>query len=69
MVFEFADGGNLGAYLASHFKNLTWKEKYNLGLDITNGLKYLHMLDIVHRDLVCYNLFVLILIYVLILNS
>ena len=52
MVFEFADGGNLRAYLTSNFKNLTWKEKYNLGLGITNGLKYLHVLDIVHKDLV-----------------
>jgi len=55
MVFEFADGGSLSAYLVKHFKDLTWKEKYNLGLDITNGLKYLHVLDIVHKDMVwCY---------------
>jgi len=52
MVFEFADGGSLRAYLVDSFKDLTWKEKYNLGLDITNGLKYLHVLDIIHKDLV-----------------
>ena len=57
MVFEFADGGNLCAHLVSHFTNLTWKEKCTLGLDIANGLRYLHTLDIVHKDLVrlrCY---------------
>ena len=52
MVFEFADGGSLRAYLVDRFTDLTWKEKYNLGLDITNGLKYLHVLDIIHKDMV-----------------
>jgi len=57
MVFEFADGGNLHAHLARHFTDLMWKEKYKLGLDIANGLRYLHALDIVHKDLVRYYLF------------
>jgi serine/threonine protein kinase len=52
MVLEFADGGTLCEYLAQHFDNLIWKDKYKLGLDIANGLKYLHALDIVHKDLV-----------------
>ena len=55
MVLEFADGGDLCAHLKSHFADLTWKEKYKLGLDIANGLGYLHVLNIVHKDLVrCY---------------
>ena len=58
MVFEFAEEGCLCTYLVSRFNELTWKEKYELGLDIANGLKYLHVLDIIHKDLVCYYLFI-----------
>jgi len=52
MIFELADGGNLRKYLEKRFKDLTWKDKYKLGLEITNGLKHLHDLDIIHKDLV-----------------
>ena len=52
MIFELADGGSLRKHLEKHFKDLTWKDKYKLGLEITNGLKYLHDLDIIHKDLV-----------------
>ena len=52
MVFEYAEGGCLREYLGHCFNDLTWENKYKLGLDITNGLKYLHALKIVHKDLV-----------------
>ena len=52
MMFELADGGNLRGYLKNHFKSLTWEDKYKLGLEVTNGLKHLHDLDIIHKDLV-----------------
>ena len=52
MIFELADGGSLRKHLEKHFQDLTWKHKYKLGLEITNGLKYLHDLDIIHKDLV-----------------
>ena len=52
MMFELADGGNLREYLRKHFKSLTWEDKYKLGLEVTNGLKHLHDLDIIHKDLV-----------------
>jgi len=52
MISELADGGNLREHLEKHFKDLTWKDKYKLGLEIANGLKYLHELDIIHKDLV-----------------
>ena len=51
MIFELADG-SLHEHLKKHFKYLTWKDKYKLGLEITNGLKHLHKLDIIHKDLV-----------------
>ena len=52
MIFELADGGSLREHLERYFKELTWKGKYKLGLDITNGLRHLHELDIIHKDLV-----------------
>ena len=52
MIFELADGGSLHEHLKNHFKDLTWKDKYKLGLEITNGLRHLHKLDIIHKDLV-----------------
>jgi len=52
MMFELADGGTLREYLRKHFNYLTWKDKYKLGLEVTNGLKHLHDLDIIHKDLV-----------------
>ena len=52
MIFELADGGSLREYLKRYFKDLTWKDKYRLGLEITSGLKHLHTLDIIHKDLV-----------------
>ena len=52
MIFELADGGTLRNYLRKKFNELTWKDKYNLALGITNGLKYLHKLNIIHKDLV-----------------
>ena len=52
LVFNFADGGSLREHLANSFDSLTWKDKYKLGLEITNGIKYLHELDIIHKNLV-----------------
>jgi len=52
IVLEYAEGGTLCNYLAKNFGSLTRENKYNLGLDITNGLRHLHSLDIVHKDLV-----------------
>ena len=53
MVFEYADGGTLFEHLQKYFPNLIWNDKYKLGVEITEGLMYLHSLEIVHKDLVC----------------
>ena len=50
MIFELADGGTLRQRLMKCFKNLTWKDKYKLGLEIVNELRYLHSFG---KDLVC----------------
>jgi len=52
MIFSLADRGSLREYLKKKFKDLSWKDKYKLSLGIADGLKYLHRLDIVHKDLV-----------------
>ena len=49
---EYADGGDLKRYLSNNFENLNWNRKFNLALDITNGLYFLHNEKILHRDLV-----------------
>ena len=53
MVFEYADGGTLFEHLQTYFPKLTWNDKHNLALGISDGLLYLHKLNIVHKDLVC----------------
>ena len=58
IIFELADGGSLREYLKKHFKDLTWKDKYKLGFEITNGLNHLHKLDIIHKDLVFIAMFI-----------
>ena len=52
MIFEFADGGTLQGHLRKNFKNLTRRAKHKLCVEITNGLQYLHDINIIHKDLV-----------------
>ena len=52
LIFSLADGGSLHEYLKTKSNDLTWEDKYKLGLGITDGLQYLHKLDIVHKNLV-----------------
>ena len=51
MILEFADGGSLREHLTRH-NNLNWGKRYKLALEITNGLRHLHGLNIIHKDLV-----------------
>ena len=60
---EYADSGTLRSYLRERFENLTWNDKLNLALQLTNAVLCLHDEEIVHRDLVGY-----LLIYILLLN-
>ncbi|PKY19160.1 kinase-like protein [Rhizophagus irregularis] len=65
MVLEYANEGNLRDYLLNEkWRNLRkkdsleWKDKINMALDITCGLKCLHSKDIIHRDLHSKNILV-----------
>ena len=52
MVFEYADGSSLRRYLSDTSVELDWLARCKLGINIINGLRYLHEFDILHKDLV-----------------
>ncbi|RIA93201.1 kinase-like domain-containing protein [Glomus cerebriforme] len=51
LVMEYADGGDLQNYLKNNFENLTWNNKKKLAFQIAEGLNYLHIQNVLHRDL------------------
>ncbi|RIA82399.1 kinase-like domain-containing protein [Glomus cerebriforme] len=51
LVMEYADGGTLQKYLKENFANLSWNDKFNLALQLSHAVFYLHDEGIVHRDL------------------
>ena len=52
MVFKYADGGSLRSYLSDPSVELDWPTRCKLGINIANGLRYLHGRRIIHKDLV-----------------
>ncbi|CAB4416074.1 unnamed protein product [Rhizophagus irregularis] len=58
MVLHYANQGNLREYLENNFASLQWKDKIQMALDITLGLKCLHSREIIHRDLHAKNILV-----------
>ena len=52
MVFDYADNGSLREYLSTSAFKLDWPANCQLGLDIINGLRHLHRVGILHKDLV-----------------
>ena len=52
MVFDYADNGSLREYLSTSAIELDWPANCQLGLDIVNGLSYIHKAEILHKDLV-----------------
>ena len=52
MVLDYADNGSLRKYLSTPAIKLDWSDNCQLGLDIVNGLRYIHKVGILHKDLV-----------------
>ena len=52
MVFEYADGSSLQRYLSNISVELDWLARCKLGINIIDGLRHLHGLDILHKNLV-----------------
>ncbi|XP_069136274.1 LOW QUALITY PROTEIN: LIM domain kinase 1-like [Argopecten irradians] len=58
LVTEFMAGGTLKELLQDMAKPLPWSRRINITKDISNGMAYLHKMDIIHRDLNSNNCFV-----------
>lgn len=57
---EFADGGDLLQHISQHSRNLTLlpeSEVWNILVQAVRGLRALHELQILHRDIKCANIF------------
>jgi NIMA (never in mitosis gene a)-related kinase len=60
LVMEFADGGDLYQKILSYQKKGVYMSEsfiWKLLIELTKGLKALHDMDILHRDLKCANVF------------
>ncbi|RGB34272.1 kinase-like domain-containing protein [Rhizophagus diaphanus] len=57
LVLEYADGGTLKTYLNNHFNELNWDDKFQLAFQLASAVEYIHNYDIIHRDLVVYQIF------------
>ncbi|RIA98149.1 kinase-like domain-containing protein [Glomus cerebriforme] len=51
MVTDYVENGDLRKYLQNNFRNLTWKSKIEMLLEIAKGLKTIHDSGYLHRDL------------------
>ncbi|RHZ74121.1 hypothetical protein Glove_227g161 [Diversispora epigaea] len=50
MVLRYAKDGNLREYLKINFNNINWKRKLENLYDLSENLKKIHKLDIIHQD-------------------
>ncbi|KAF9935331.1 hypothetical protein FBU30_003121 [Linnemannia zychae] len=51
LVLNHNEHGTLHSYLLNFHPHLTWSDRYNLAMDITLGLRYIHHKGIRHRQL------------------
>ena len=65
---EYADNGTLRSYLKKNFDNLTWDNKFDFALQLTQAVSCLHGEGIVHRDLVIYLHYYYIICVIIIIN-
>ena len=58
IVMEFMAKGSLDKLLVDEEKQLTWERKLKLALNMAKGLAFLHLKEIVHRDMKSLNVLV-----------
>ncbi|GBC32607.2 kinase-like domain-containing protein [Rhizophagus irregularis DAOM 181602=DAOM 197198] len=51
LVVEYAEGGTLRNYLEKNFLSLNWINKYELAIQLSVAVEFLHERGIVHKDL------------------
>lgn len=58
MIFEWAEFGTLRELYVE--KDISWHDKVLIALDICRGLTFLHSCDILHHDIRCNNIMVIL---------
>ncbi|CAD6197052.1 unnamed protein product [Caenorhabditis auriculariae] len=56
LVLQFVAGGSLDIYLINHYSVTSTKRLIKFGVDIAQGLEYLHSKNIIHRDIAARNI-------------
>uniref|UniRef100_U9UPD6 Protein kinase domain-containing protein n=1 Tax=Rhizophagus irregularis (strain DAOM 181602 / DAOM 197198 / MUCL 43194) TaxID=747089 RepID=U9UPD6_RHIID len=51
MVLDYAENGSLRNYLDTNYSKLSWSDKINYLHSIAHGLKDIHEIELIHRDL------------------
>ncbi|POG54468.1 kinase-like domain-containing protein [Rhizophagus irregularis DAOM 181602=DAOM 197198] len=51
MVLDYAENGSLRNYLDTNYSKLNWGDKINYLHSIAHGLKNIHEIELIHRDL------------------
>lgn len=51
LVTELMEGGSLEAALHDTAEEMAWKARISIGLQVAQGMTYLHQLHLIHRDL------------------
>ena len=60
LVLEYADGGTLREYLRNDAITFKWESQLKFAKEIASAILCLHKNDIVHRDLVSLNNYILL---------
>src|SRR5581483_7395329 len=51
LVLKFMENGSLRSYLNQNFNTITWNQKLEIMKSISMGLKCIHDVNLIHKDL------------------